>query len=310
MSRGTDPVDHNTQQPQVLTEKDIAQGTFRYVRLAVVAAMGMLAVSIALEAAKVGVLRSSISSYYWTPANAVLVAALVAGGICLVAIQGSTATEDLLLNLAGALAPIVAFVPIRNPGEASSAPSVPVNFAANVENNVLAYLVAGLATAVVTWWIVVRSGLGSLTTGQRVGFGLLVAGVVGGVAWFGVDREGFERHAHVVSAVSMFVILLAVMVVNAVSYGRLPHVSGVRGHAMINRYLIIAGLTAVLAAVAGIAWLLDAQGALFWLEAVVLVGFVAFWIIQTRELWPTPAGVRADPRGVMPPAPADGEPAR
>lgn len=295
-------MDRGAPRVETLTERDIAQRTFRYVRLAVIGAVGMLAVAIGIELATVGVLRTSISSYYWTPANAVFVASLVTCGICLVAIQGSTPTEDVLLNLAGALAPIVAFVPITDPHEPSSAPSVPVNFAENVGNNVSAYLISGVAIAVAAWWIVVRSAQGSLSTGQWLGFAALAAGIIGGTGWFVANRTGFERYAHGVSAVTMFVMLLAVMVVNAVSFGRQPGVTGAMGRPAVNRYLIVAIVTGGLAGIAAIVWASGVDVAMFWLEAVVIVGFVIFWLLQTQEVWSTSAGVREDPRGVLPPA--------
>src|SRR5205085_6408417 len=53
----------------------------------------------------------SISAYYYTPVRGMFAGALLAIGACLVCIRGSTTVEDILLNVAGMLAPVVALIP-------------------------------------------------------------------------------------------------------------------------------------------------------------------------------------------------------
>ena len=55
--------------------------------------------------------QSSISSYYYTPAQGILVGVLVAIGVCLICLRGASDGEDELLNLTGLCAPFVALVP-------------------------------------------------------------------------------------------------------------------------------------------------------------------------------------------------------
>src|SRR5262249_55555658 len=89
--------------------------TYRYLRLSIVVMVLALFVSVLIERFHVGCWQGSISAYYYTPAHAIFVGALVAIGVSLIAIKGSTDLEDVLLNVAGLLAPIVAFVPTTPP---------------------------------------------------------------------------------------------------------------------------------------------------------------------------------------------------
>src|SRR5438552_17398424 len=76
--------------------------TWRYLRLAMIALVVGLGVSLAFERGKVhpGCFKTSISAYYYTPAHSWFVAALIGIAVCLVCLRGSTGTEDVLLNLA------------------------------------------------------------------------------------------------------------------------------------------------------------------------------------------------------------------
>ena len=69
-----------------------------------------------------GCLQPSISAYYYTPVGAVFIGVLVTMGVCLVALKGNTDGEDVLMNLAGMLAPGVAFIPTPDAGTCRSAP--------------------------------------------------------------------------------------------------------------------------------------------------------------------------------------------
>ena len=106
--------------------------TTRYLRLGMIALVLGLGVSVLYEHAKTRPAggghcwQESISAYYYTPVQSFLVAALVAVGICLVALKGSTEFEDVALNFAGVFAPIVAFVPTPNVASAvRSSPTEP-----------------------------------------------------------------------------------------------------------------------------------------------------------------------------------------
>ena len=93
--------------------------TYRYLRVSVVAMALLLFVAIGLDALAGGERFGSISGYFYSPVRSVLVGALVAIGPALVAIKGRPGWEDVLLDLAGMVIPLVAFVPVpRELGEA------------------------------------------------------------------------------------------------------------------------------------------------------------------------------------------------
>lgn len=93
--------------------------TWRYLRLSMVGVVAALAAAVLYEHFQIkerDCFQTSISAYYYTPASSVFVAALVSIGVAMVCLRGSNRREDLLLNLAGMFAPIVAFVPTPGPG--------------------------------------------------------------------------------------------------------------------------------------------------------------------------------------------------
>ena len=67
-----------------------------------------------------GCFQTSISAYYYTPVHGVFIGALVAVGTCLICLRGNTDAEDILLNLAGMFAPVVALVPTPGTGSCGS----------------------------------------------------------------------------------------------------------------------------------------------------------------------------------------------
>lgn len=282
--------------------------TYRYLRIGIVAAVVLLGASVLLERSKVdaGCWQTSISAYYYTPARAVFVGALMAIGLSLIVIKGNTGLEDGFLNAAGMLAPIVALVPIGNPGtcwsiEPSPLPTVRNSanelelapwVERNIENNIEALLWAGAAAlltaaviAVIAFAVGARRGqspaLVDAWKGPNRGtfFSLLaVAGflVVGTVLFATWDR--FEENAHGLAAYAMFGFLTAAAVVNALECRKF----GLRW------YVRLYGLIAVLmAAAALLIFVPDWDHKTLALEIVEIGLFAGFWIVQTRELWHT-----------------------
>jgi hypothetical protein len=283
--------------------------TYRYLRIGIVVAVVLLGASVLLERSKVaaGCWQTSISAYYYTPARAVFVGALMAIGLSLIVIKGNTGLEDGFLNAAGMLAPVVALVPIGNPGtcwsiEPSPLPTVrnPVTddlelapwVERNIENNIEALLWAGAAallTAVVIAGIAFAVGArrgerrtvsDALKGPNRGTFFSLLAGagflVVGAVLFATWDR--FEENAHGLAAYAMFGFLAAAAVVNALECRRF----GLRW------YVRLYGLIAVLmGAAALLVFVNDWDHKTLALEIVEIALFAGFWIVQTRELWHT-----------------------
>ena len=90
--------------------------TYRYLRMSLVAVLTMLAASVCFQWFFAGNHLPSISDYYWTPVHAVFIGALLALGVGMVILKPDNELEDIFLNIAGVLAPVVAFVPTPAPG--------------------------------------------------------------------------------------------------------------------------------------------------------------------------------------------------
>jgi hypothetical protein len=240
-------------------------------------------------------LQPSVSAYYYTPARGVLVGALVAVGVCLVVIKGNTDWEDILLNLGGAVTPLIALVPTPFPGPCRSVPMEVGDTPANVANNVFALLVLGLVGILVTI-VVARRALRpgqQLEPAVRFGvLGMVVLYVAVLIAFFAA-RPLFLEHAHYAAALVLFVCMVAVVTINAWSFGRQ------RAHGAVPTPRDYAnGYAAVAVVMVGSLALMLAWRALFgwahavlWIEGVLVVCFAVFWGLQTRELWDQ--GVRA-----------------
>ena len=131
--------------------------SYRYLRLSVVVVVAALMASVLLEVIHAGCWQESISAYYYTPTHAIFVGGLVAIGVALIAVKGSTDLEDALLNVAGVLAPIVAFVPTSPPHRADDACQatgfVGDNAKALIDNNLLSFAIGGVLAIILTFRI-------------------------------------------------------------------------------------------------------------------------------------------------------------
>ncbi len=261
--------------------------TYRYLRLALVGLAAMLAAGLVIEWLATGAAcwQPSISSYAHTPAREVFVGSLVASGVCMIVIKGVTETEDVLLNVAGMLAPVVAFVPTTDVGTCRSATWPAGDDAPAVENGVWALLLAGLVGIAVA--VASRRGVDvtpDVARAHRVGLGVAGVVLVGFAAWFVLGRASFVAGAHYVAAVAMFACIVAVVLVNAKG---LDQVRGGPGRMSArNRYTAIAALmVGSVVVVGGLGWWFGWDYTVLWVEALLLLGFATFWILQTRELW-------------------------
>lgn len=256
--------------------------TYRYLRLSIVVVVLSLLASVLIERVRAGCWQGSISAYYYTPAHAIFVGTLVALGVSLVAIKGSTDVEDVLLNVAGVLAPIVAFVPTAPPSDrcAITPFGTPETAETFIDNNVTALAVGG-AVAIVAAFVAARiQGKATLRRVDRPAMiGLAVAAVllVGGLIWWSSFRASFLQHAHGSAAVAMFTLVGAVMVLNARSAAQ-----GYR-----QCYAVTAGLMVLGVAFALLGKVVDGdwRHQILWLELLEIVPFGIYWAAQTLEHW-------------------------
>jgi hypothetical protein len=272
--------------------------TYRYLRLAMVAMVLGLAVSVVHEVLRVegNCWQTSLSGYYYTPVQNLFVGALVAIGVCLVSLKGNTDSEDVLLNFAGICAPFVALVPIHDPS-ACGVVTDGLNRDLDIANSVTALLAvfgSALTALAVLWWHNRRHPEDEPppTRIEILGYAESVLVLVAAVAVFRLQPEWFDRYGHPVAAVAMFAFVFLNVAVNAVNihYERRGTDAPVR---RLNRYTWIA-LAMAVSAVGGV--LLGWRGVEHWLllvEASLIGWFAVFWGFQTWELWDQ--GLRTEP---------------
>lgn len=281
---------------------DTTRQTYRYLRVSVVGLALLLTTSIALEIARRGGEElGSISAYYYSPARSVLVGSLVAIGPALIAIKGRQGWEDVGLDIAGMVIPLVALVPAsRDLGRSVCGPDVdrciPPDLVPAVQNNVVSLVVLGAAGLVFAWWSAGRRRDRPTTVALLVATAVWLATSV----WFWLGRESFLAGAHYAAAVVFFGLIAGVAFLNGRLAPRRQHVPLVAPRRYGQAYAAIGGLmvmtilvAVVLFAGSGLLGLQLLPSTTFIVEAVLMALFVAFWIVQTVENWDEEAAVEA-----------------
>lgn len=273
---------------QLFAEDDVAIKTYRYLRIGMVMLVLLLASSVIIEALKAKCLQTSISAYYYTPVQAIFVAGLVAIGVCLIVIKGSTPAEDLCLNLAGMLAPIVAVVPTSDDGStcaASTRLALPRDWVtASYRNNIEALLIAGFAGLLVAFVVAgavdksmrktMRRSAERIKAGLWTVLAVLVLALILFLFW-----DAFGTRAHGFAALLMFVFLAAS---SAINWREL------RGQPAKRRYQQIYGIIAAAMVFVGVFVLLFLRSWSYHvlvLEGAEILLFATFWLNQTAEHW-------------------------
>lgn len=294
---------------------DDARRTYRYLRLGMAGVLLALAVSVGLEVVRSGgCWQQSISAYYYTPSRPVLVGALLVLGFGMVVLAGRTPVEEVALDLAGLLAPVVAFVPTTDLNTCSVDPELTRltdaeatrAVADTVTNNMATYLVV-VVVALVALQVLpalfgrLRDDDGSDPMWARTRRASYAAGWVFAAAyagwWLAAGEESFRRWAHGVSAVLLFVCI--VVVTAATAYDRTAVRTGPeRAAVFVQRlaprvarslrsgYGLLAVAMVVAFLVCGAAWLVT--GWPHWrlaVEVALVTLFAVFWLAQTVELW-------------------------
>ena len=121
--------------------------TYRFLRGGLVVMVVMLFASMIVVAITTGgCWQTSISAYYYNAAHSVFVASLCAIGILMITYRGSNDTEDILLDLAGILAFVVAMVPTARPDRICG-PALPEYVVDPAIRNNMWAVIAGLVFA-------------------------------------------------------------------------------------------------------------------------------------------------------------------
>jgi len=269
--------------------------TYLYLRVGLVALAVFLGASLVIELAFGNTeWQGSISAYYYTPVRSVFVGTLTAMGVCLVAIKGrDKPREDLMLNLAGMCAPVVAMVPtpLEDAACGGRTRCVPHAYVPGVVNNVEALLVVGVLALLFAARTVRRD---ARERGDLVALGVAAAGLAGFTLWFALGRESFLSYAHYGTAVPMFGLIVGVALVNA---ARVEEFVAAGGTLTVGRvatfqraYRTIAWFMGVVIAGALVLFVVKATTGsepfshwVFIVEALLLVAFTVFWILQTVQ---------------------------
>jgi hypothetical protein len=253
--------------------------TWRYLRVALVVLVAGLAVAVGYEVfhGSCKCFLTSISAYYYTPTQGYFVGALVAIGVCLFCLKGNTEGEDVLLNLAGVFAPVVAFVPTPDEDKSAVVRFTPEDIDANVTNNITALLVVGALGLILG---AVLSKRNRPAQKALIGYGVAVAVYLAALLWFVIDLDSFVDHAHLTAAGLMFACIIAAVWLNAIGYKEKCGAESLR-----NRYLAIAIAMLSSVVVLFVAKLAGYDHWLLVLEALLIGLFAVFWFIQTVELW-------------------------
>ena len=274
-------------------ERPDTLSTYRHLRLAMAMLLGLLLVAVGLRALSApGIcFEGSISAYYFTSVRAVFVATLCALGTCLIVYRGNRDAEDIALNASGALAFVVAFVPTRVPkatGVSCSASNVPdaAQLKDAVNNNMVAMIIVSFVAIAVAMALVVRSnqnagqaGRSGVGTAPRCALWVFLGVLVAGSLAFALWPVGFRANAHATAAFGTFIGIVAVVAINAID---------TRGRVAFRRlYMVIAAAMVASMVVIGVLYRLVSgwRHGLLWIEATLLLEFLAFWVVQTIELW-------------------------
>jgi hypothetical protein len=250
--------------------------TWRYLRLAMFVLVVGLAVAIVYEW-DADCFQTSISAYYYTSVHAYFIAALVAIGVCLICLKGSTDAEDIFLNLAGMFAPVVGLVPTPDAGTCGVDPGTTQDIHDHVVNNMLALLVVGVVA------LGILAALSSKSLPPKpalLGYAVAAAIWIGAGLVFLLDDDFFVKNAHATAAGLMFLCIFIVVCINTREYKDKGPATSVR-----NRY----GVIAVAMFVSFVAF--PVAGCLGWdhwvlgIEVALISLFAAFWLIQTKDLW-------------------------
>ncbi|MEM7338594.1 MAG: pentapeptide repeat-containing protein [Actinomycetota bacterium] len=195
--------------------------TYRFLRIAVVAAIGALLLAIGLD--YIGpesgerTLLTSISAYYFSPVGPAFVGGLFMAGASLFVLRSREVVEEVLLNFAGVMALIVAFIPTGCPEElceASARIRPQEELFGNTNLRALAIIVA-LAWILTIWLVRNHESRREVQRDIMLAFfGLSAAVVVVTIA----DRLGDFQDVHNVAAIFLIIGLLLTALFNAVSH--------------------------------------------------------------------------------------------
>lgn len=279
-----------------------AEVTSRYLRLGMVALVVMLGASVVVERVQApGCWQTSLSAYYHTPVRSIFVGSLMAIGLCLIVIRGNDAWQDVFLNVAGMLAPVVALVPTSDSGRCLSTeelPSVADDAAprvlaqidiASVQNNLFTYFVTGILALLATSVWRRRQGTALSTTERfyRVSASFAITAALVGIGFvLFVFTNWFERVAHLTSAAGMFLCLGVVVFIRWRASRETPYGPIYK---VVWQGMALSAVVAAVFAVLSFLKVLSVGHTLLLLEVAEITLFVVFWLSRAYDDWRQPS---------------------
>jgi len=278
------------------SNRDVIQ-TYRYLRGAMVALLLLLLFSVGYqwwsETAQ-SCWLGSISAYYYTPVRTVFVGSLFGLGAALIAYQGHSAEEDVLLNFSGFMAFVVAMVPTVPDGSCATNgfTQTPAEIAIAVRNNVWSLFFVAVVAVVTVLTIKTIKNKGQAKPAVRPGKPAICIAVsctvvlLAELALFVALPERFIALSHGIAASTMITGVIIVMVLSALNVrtrhqGNTAQVSLYR-----NIYVVLAALLGLLLALSvGVSLAVSKFDHLILIaEVIIIVLFGTYWVVQTYEL--------------------------
>lgn len=265
--------------------------SYRFLRCGIIAVGALLIGSLIYEiVSNEGCVRDSISAYFYSPVRTTFTGGLIAIGVCFIVLQGDDGLEEFSLNIAGMLAPVVAFVPTNvntacqdsdssvsatKAGEARAVERLAMEVAEGMRNNMAVYLgVVLVALLLLVFWpgnfVTNRQRLKML----RIAIGGYAVVLIGFTLWLRSGWDGKDSGAHNVAAYTMFGFFGIVVFLNGFCR---------RETTGLYKSAYIAILASMAGAAVAILCLVSDRYRVFVLEAVEIGLFLTFWIIQTVQ---------------------------
>jgi hypothetical protein len=273
-------------------DRETSLDTYRYLRGGIPVMLAMLLAALIIERVSATCWQTSISAYYYTAVHAVFIGSICAIGTLLVVYKGSNDTEDVLLNLAGILAFVVALVPTTRPVLLCGASALPVDTVSEhaVVANVWALVVALALSRTASWWMYRRTGTGR----SRSPLGTVAVWVqravfaVGLVTLIAVPKW-FVTNAHGIAAAAMFASIIATVFITAfiTDKGEVQSTNPAL-YQRIYRFIAVLMALTLIAAVAVHLALDNFNHVVLVVEVVLIFLFGGYWVVQTVEKWKPP----------------------
>lgn len=264
--------------------------TYFSLRLALTLIVVMLLAALAIQGAQEWCAMHSISAFYYSPLQPMFVGVLVAIGICLIVYQGTTYQENLLLDIAGFMAFLVAFVPTADPVYKDTTDSVckskgyvglGVEQSFLVWRNVLPLLLVAFVATLIAFVLRLKKDKAAPRPRlevRRIGAGLGAQFVVLAALVF-VDGEFVDR-AHGIAATTLFVCIIAVVVINHI--GRKDDTSVTERRNIYGWVAAVMAGTLIVCVLAHLVFKLPHL--ILIIETLLIAEFAVYWAIQTKDL--------------------------